>query len=194
MFLSIFSFLVTVVVVGLVTFRLYDLFEARFIVPRVCDASMMGARRYIARINWDYRQESVSDIIKDECDRRTTHLVGIGVVIFVAILLFFPSGLTFWIIPPWAIKIGLLGGFLLNIVGDYRISRKTKGVVGAFDRIDDGDDAYFEGMWSKNFHIKVNLCCFTVNNPPPIGCVYFAVDYCGYLSMARLSPVISIVS
>ena len=194
MFLSIFSFLVTVVVVGLVTFHLYDVFEARFIVPRVCSASAMEARRYIARANWDYCQESVLDIIKDECNCRTTHLVGISVMIFAVILLFFPSGLTFWIIPSWAIKVGLLGGFLLNIVGDYRISRKTKGVVGAFDRIDDGDDAYFEGMWSKNFHVKTNLCCFTANNPPPIGCVYFVVDYCGYLSMARLTPTISIVS
>ncbi|MBR0133922.1 hypothetical protein IJM16_01510 [Candidatus Saccharibacteria bacterium] len=194
MFLSALSFLVTVAVVGFVTFCAYSLIDEKIIAPRVCSASVMRVQRYIARINWDYCQESVSDIIRDERDVRTTHLVGIGVVIFVAILLFFPSGLTFWIIPPWAIKIGLLGGFLLNIVGDYRVSRNTKGAVGAFERIDDGDGAYFEGMWSKNFHIKVNLCCFTVNNPPPIGCVYFAVDYCGYLSMVRLSPIISIVS
>jgi len=185
MFLRILYFVVSAAVVGVAVNRLYSVVQFLTIIPSVCKYSTRHSQRYLIHSGRGYFEEPVSAAVASENYVRTRAFIMIDIAIAIALGLLIPSSWSFWIVPPWAIKIGCILAILVMAWVDFITSANTDSRVGFLESIDELGKCHFRGDWMKDFVVDVGGF-WKKEDYPPIGHNYIVLDYYGFFCTAPL--------
>lgn len=190
MFLRILSFIVTAALIVPPVYWLFNKFESKVIIPRVCVKTMRQAQIHIMRNGRGYFEHPVDVALGSERFIRTMYFLAINLFMIVVLLLFFPSGIEFWVIPAGSIKTGLIAAFVVNGLFDLVYSGNKTVSVGTLESIDEQGIAHFSGTWVKDF--KANIGAYYDSNYyPEVGQKYLIMVYGDFFCSATLGPVAS---
>jgi len=183
MFLRILSFVISAAVVAYVEYELVAFFETSLISPMVCTRSLRVAQDYIMENGRGYFERPVNTALGSECFIRTMMFVGFDLLLVMIVAILVPSSWAFWVVPAWAIKVGMILGLVVNAFVDFVISGNTASYLGLLESVDDGGVGHFKGVWSNDF--DADMGAFRGKDDfPPVGRKYIVLYYLGFFCAA----------
>lgn len=188
MFLRILYFIVSVIVSAALMYALFATLEKLVIVPRVCKYSVGIGQRYLIANGRGFFEPPVKKAISTENYKRTTRLVQIDLLFAILAGICIPSGLKFWIVPEWSIKIGAVLGILLDTFVSFIACGNTDSQVGLLEQVDrEEGKLFFRGNWMSDFVVEFHER-LDDEDCGKIGHTYIVLDYPGCFCSVSLDP------
>ncbi len=174
--LGILFFVISVAVFGVVTFFLVEFLAAMVLEYRICVFSLGVAQDHLMDNGRGYFRDKTYEAVMIEAQIRSFLTILVYVILFALVLFLLPSAWSFWVVPRWSIKIGVALGILVNGLGSFLISAKTRTQVGRLERIDSDGVAYFKGLWGSDFSFDVGKY-WEPEDYPPVGWKFMMLKY-----------------
>lgn len=190
MFLRILYFVISAAVVAFLMYRFFSWFESLVIVPKVCKYSIAHGQQYLIDNGRGYFEQPVAIAVKSEHYVRTRAFILIDLAFAALFGILIPSSLSFWVVPPWAIKVGVVMAMLIGAFVDFIVSGNTDSRVGYLVSIDESGKCHFAGKWMNDFEAEVGEF-WKKEDYPPVGRSYIVLDYLGFFCSAPLDLAVA---
>lgn len=183
--LSILYFIISVAVFGIVSYYVIEFVTMMAIEYRICNFSLGVAQDYLMENGRGFFRDKTSEAILMEAQIRSFLIMAYYLLLLVLVLMFLPSEWAFWIVPRWAIKIGVALGVFVNGLFSTIISVTTRTMVGRLDKIDEKGVANFSGVWGSDFTFDVGKY-WEPDDYPPEGWKFMVLKFVLFGGLAPL--------
>lgn len=155
--LSTFCFIVALVAVAYVSFKISDFVYDMLVAQKIYTISMWLAKNRLLMNGRGFFEDKNIEAIDEEWSVRV-FLAGMHhIVIILLILLIVPSGYKLWEFPGLAIKIGVVVGLFMSLVFTETIELIFKAKIGRLMEIDEKNIGHFHGDYCKDFDVDLLL-------------------------------------
>ena len=179
------SFIVVMVLVAYLVYLLLEFVISHWIGPKICDFALDSASDYLIEHGRGFYEDKTKDAIYMEASVRTWLLLLLHVGLIVLTLCFVSGQWAFWIVPKWAIKIGVLLGIAGSGFCYVVISVVTFGSVGRLLSVDADGVCHFRGIWHDDFVFDASKY-WERDDYPPTDKVYMLSNFIDYLVIAPI--------